>query len=191
MNVHVISDTHFNQFSIIFFGKRPFSNASSMNDTIIKNWNKKVGTEDVVIVVGDLFMGCAKRANEILSKLNGKLILVEGNHDTKKRLNNLCRLRKLPIMRELKLDIDDFKLLFSHKPSKERFDFNIHGHHHRKLRSPKLTQEKYFNAAVEFNNYGPRLLTEVIKYKSSKFTDFELKKINDEVMKYCWKLFED
>lgn len=54
-----------------------------MQKGIIKKWNKQVNENDIVYVLGDFVWNTVKR-NEyasILSKLNGNIILIVGNHD--------------------------------------------------------------------------------------------------------------
>lgn len=86
--IYVCSDTHFNHANILKYEpiSRPFETIEEMNNTIIKNWNAVVTEEDMVYVCGDMFMGPLDKINEILDQLNGKIILVRGNHDTKNRL---------------------------------------------------------------------------------------------------------
>ena len=77
-----IADTHFGDEGIIKFGYRPFSNSTEMDDRLIKNWNEVVTDEDTVWVIGDFCLSNDKKViSDILSKLNGKKILVKGNHD--------------------------------------------------------------------------------------------------------------
>jgi len=54
-----------------------------MNSTIINNYNSTVKPGDFVIHLGDLFCGTynPRDAKNILSKLNGRKILLRGNHD--------------------------------------------------------------------------------------------------------------
>ena len=86
--IYVCSDTHFNHANILKYEptSRPFETVEEMNNTIIKNWNSVVTEEDTVYVCGDMFMGPLDKINKILDQLNGKIILVRGNHDTKNRL---------------------------------------------------------------------------------------------------------
>lgn len=86
--IYVCSDTHFNHANILKYEpvSRPFETIEEMNNTIIKNWNSVVAEEDTVYVCGDMFMGRLDKINEILDQLNGKIVLVRGNHDTKNRL---------------------------------------------------------------------------------------------------------
>lgn len=57
-----------------------------MNEELIKRWNEKVKTSDTVIHCGDFFMGQLTSIDDILSRLNGQIILVRGNHDTPARI---------------------------------------------------------------------------------------------------------
>jgi calcineurin-like phosphoesterase family protein len=52
-----------------------------MNDVLISNWNNTVSPEDTVYVVGDFFMGEKELWPEHRKKLNGKIVLIMGNHD--------------------------------------------------------------------------------------------------------------
>lgn len=55
----------------------------SMNEGLIKNWNSCVEPNDNAYLLGDIMMGSSKCWESTLSKLNGKLHLVCGNHDKK------------------------------------------------------------------------------------------------------------
>ena len=52
-----------------------------MNETLIANWNKAVGTDDIVFHLGDFCLGVSGKWNRLLDKLNGKIYLILGNHD--------------------------------------------------------------------------------------------------------------
>lgn len=80
MNTWITSDLHFWHANIIKFCNRPFATVEEMNEVLISNWNAVVQPEDTVYVVGDFSM--AFRPVELYTKrLNGKKILVAGNHD--------------------------------------------------------------------------------------------------------------
>ncbi|MDE6575622.1 MAG: metallophosphoesterase [Muribaculaceae bacterium] len=83
--VFFTSDTHFNHANIISYCKRPFRDIHEMNETIIANWNNVIGPDDIVFHLGDFCLGGAEEWNRILSRLNGKIYLILGNHD----LNNI------------------------------------------------------------------------------------------------------
>jgi calcineurin-like phosphoesterase family protein len=57
-----------------------------MNDIIIDNWNSIVKPENTVFHLGDFALGWEGNSKkecykELLSQLNGKKILIKGNHD--------------------------------------------------------------------------------------------------------------
>lgn len=49
-----------------------------MNDALVENWNSRVDKGDYVVIVGDFAFS---RHQEWINILNGKKILVRGNHD--------------------------------------------------------------------------------------------------------------
>ena len=77
------SDTHFNHANIIRFCNRPFKDAEQMNEVMIANWNRVIGTDDTVFHLGDFCLGGAVEWTKILDRLNGKIYLILGNHDLK------------------------------------------------------------------------------------------------------------
>ena len=80
---YFISDLHFYHESLLTkMDKRGFSSCEEMNEYIIKQWNAKVGQQDEVVILGDVSMERGKKTGEILARLNGKLSLILGNHDT-------------------------------------------------------------------------------------------------------------
>lgn len=89
MAIYLTSDLHFNHLNILKYETetRPFSTIEEMNETLIKNWNDTVRPEDTVYVLGDFFMGPLDAIPAILNQLNGKIILIRGNHDTQPRLD--------------------------------------------------------------------------------------------------------
>lgn len=52
-----------------------------MNETLIKNWNKVVGKQDIVYVLGDFALCSKDKIIEVAQKLNGRKRLILGNHD--------------------------------------------------------------------------------------------------------------
>jgi calcineurin-like phosphoesterase family protein len=67
-----------------------FKNVNEMNQTIIDNWNDKVGENDIVYHLGDIALYFTKPQRdayqailEVLLQLHGHLILIKGNHDNR------------------------------------------------------------------------------------------------------------
>lgn len=95
-NIFLISDSHFGHTNIIQYCSRPFSSIEEMDETIITNWNKMVGKNDIVFHLGDFALPDRRkyptgndqdnRIRELISQLNGKITIVFGSHD--KQANN-------------------------------------------------------------------------------------------------------
>ncbi len=60
---------------------RGFSSAAEMNEYILERWNAKVRPGDDVVILGDVSLGGAEQTSGLLKELNGRLYLIEGNHD--------------------------------------------------------------------------------------------------------------
>jgi len=81
----LIADTHFGHTNIIKYENRPFADADAMDSQIVKNWNKTVSKNDKIFIAGDVSFHNKEKTAQIIQQLNGKKILVKGNHD--KRIN--------------------------------------------------------------------------------------------------------
>ncbi|MGN1210803.1 MAG: metallophosphoesterase [Candidatus Cryptobacteroides sp.] len=75
------SDLHFGHRNIIRHCNRPFYYVEEMDEFLIDKWNKKVGKNDTVYVLGDLMFRNEKAPEEYLRRLKGKKYLITGNHD--------------------------------------------------------------------------------------------------------------
>ena len=81
MNVFFTSDLHFFHKNIIRFDNRPFTSVEEMNETLIRNWNRKVKKDDLVYILGDISWGNDEETCAIFARLNGRKVLIKGNHD--------------------------------------------------------------------------------------------------------------
>ena len=85
MNRFIVADLHFGHANIIKYESRPFNNVYEMDMEVIELWNGVVKKDDIVYVLGDFTLSRRKEIiTSLLSKLNGRKILVMGNHDTRK-----------------------------------------------------------------------------------------------------------
>lgn len=77
------SDLHFGHRNVIRFCARPFTDEKDMTEKLISNWNKQVGENDIVFVLGDTFwFNDSRSIKKVLDRLNGKTIyMIPGNHD--------------------------------------------------------------------------------------------------------------
>jgi calcineurin-like phosphoesterase family protein len=149
----VISDFHFGHENIINYCGRPFSNVLEMNNRMIESFNTLVDKDDVVINLGDFaFNDDRADCKHTLSELNGRHILVMGNHD-KRHSKSFWEGVGFTDVYEYPIIYDDFYIL-SHAPvwvSEYTPMVNIHGHLHEK----KYANSHYFNVCVEQLDYKP------------------------------------
>lgn len=181
MNTWVVSDTHFNHSAIIGYCNRPFKDANHMNEVMIARWNERVKPGDLIYHLGDV--GLTKNdggLDKIIARLNGKKILILGNHD--KSAQRMMDFGFDFACESLAIQHFNHNLLLTHKPMKFKpyqkglyIDYVLHGHIHnstpesRKEHTGKgeLVEIPSFNInlSVEMINYEPQSLSSVIKKK--------------------------
>lgn len=154
-----ISDTHFSHEKCWSTFKnvdgtplRPFSSTEEMDETMVENWNKVVKPNDRVYHLGDVVI--KRSALSILSRLNGKKILIRGNHDIFKlkdyseHFEDIHGVFVLPDMMLSHIPI--------HHESVQRFKVNVHGHlHANRVMIDGNIDPRYFSVCVEQINYTP------------------------------------
>ncbi len=152
------SDLHFGHDNIIRYSNRPFANASEMDEALISNWNKTVSVDDEVIIIGDVFFCDLPKAHRILDEINGKLVLLSGNHDNLIQIHPSL-FRRFKILPELYFErYDDRHVQMCHYPmlswnSSFHGSFMLHGHIHGS--SPTDGENRRYDVGVDANNYCP------------------------------------
>lgn len=153
---YISSDLHFWHKNILKYcpeSRGQFSNADEMNAKIIDNFNSKIDDEDTLFIVGDIGFGKPSVIMECLKALNGKKIIVWGNHDFR-----LMKSHEFHSQRNLAgvihdgmawwghhmLDDVKYPLHIQHFPCLDWIDMNhggimLHGHRH----SPKGKTDTY------------------------------------------------
>lgn len=63
--------------------------SSIMNVSMVSQWNTEVSPEDTTYILGDVSFGSPTKTAELLSFLNGKKVLIRGNHDSDKMVHHL------------------------------------------------------------------------------------------------------
>ena len=85
MRKFTISDLHFGHKNILTYEKIRKDlfgdSVEKMNEYLIEKWNKTVDPEDHVYYVGDFSFSNNSLTKELISKLNGHIHLIMGNHD--------------------------------------------------------------------------------------------------------------
>jgi calcineurin-like phosphoesterase family protein len=79
--IYFTSDLHFNHIAVIRYCNRPFASVEEMNTALINNWNSLIRDNDTVYILGDLTLSPYREFEAIGKSLNGKKILIKGNHD--------------------------------------------------------------------------------------------------------------
>ena len=84
-NEFITSDLHFGHKNILKFcpKTRPFHSVDEMDEFMIKEWNRIVPGDGTVYILGDVSYREPIHTAKIFGRLNGKKILIRGNHDDK------------------------------------------------------------------------------------------------------------
>ena len=109
------SDTHFGHTNIIKYCNRPFGSVEEHDETLIKNWNEKVGPDDIIFHLGDFAFGSEKQWMNYLDRLNGKKYLVIGNHDWRKLTPGVCQ-RFVEVSQQMNINIEGIHIWLNHFP---------------------------------------------------------------------------
>lgn len=166
--IFLISDTHFGHEGVCRFLRangeklRPWDNPQEMDEFMIEQWNSRVSDIDIVYHLGDVVIN--RRALQTLERLNGRKVLIKGNHDIFKlheyskyfddirayhRLND-CFLSHIPM----------------HPSQLYRWRINIHGHLHSNFVELENGNQdpRYISVCVEHTNYAPLCFDEFEEY---------------------------
>lgn len=181
INYWYISDCHFNHKNIIKYSKRlQFCNNEErdiilngtpseqkslvisdnsiqlMNETLISNWNERVKSNDIVYNLGDFVFG-NNTFDSIFSRLNGKMVFIEGNHD-RESIKNKHRFHEYHKFLEVKINGQDMTLChyalrtwngMHHKA------WNLFGHSHHSLPEEKNSLSVDVGVDGKDYNYSP------------------------------------
>jgi calcineurin-like phosphoesterase family protein len=175
-NTWIISDTHWMHEKIIGYCNRPFKNAGEMDEVMIKRWNERVKPGDLVYHLGDVGLTKEDKLKPIIARLNGKKILILGNHDkSAERMMDFgfdfaCDSMVIRCMNHV--------LFLNHKPLQFKppfigIDLVLHGHIHNSTPESRLEHVSKgelvnipsfnVNLSVEVINYEPVSLPWVVK----------------------------
>lgn len=80
-NIYFMADTHFGHKNIIEYENRPFKTVEEMDNVLINNWNKVVKSNNKIFFLGDFSFYNKEKTIQICNKLNGRKIMIKGNHD--------------------------------------------------------------------------------------------------------------
>lgn len=181
---YFISDLHLGHKNCLKFDNRPFNTIEEQDDFIIKNWNKTITNLDDVYILGDISWYDANKTIDIFSRLNGRLHLIKGNHDSKLLKNKSVRELFVEICdyRELYINNHKTAIVLSHYPincykNHNHGWYHLYGHVHNskewelvmemgnkvKTLFPEASYNMYnVGCMMNYIGYIPRTLDEII-----------------------------
>jgi calcineurin-like phosphoesterase family protein len=153
------ADLHLNHTNIIKHCSRPFKDVDSMNEHLIKCWNDTVPPGGLTYVLGDFAWGKGKGfgtngLKEIIDRLNGQIILIEGSHD--KPTIKLQHPKVVKIVPLLKIKVGKQDIVMCHYAMRtwQRSHYgawHLYGHSHGRLPSFGLS----LDVGVDTSNFYP------------------------------------
>ena len=151
--IYVSSDHHFAHGNIIRYTKRPFQSLYYMNTELIRRWNEVIQPEDTVIHLGDFCFNKKEHKHDYWEKqLNGKIIFIQGNHDSH---------TDAPIQ-SLVFKYGGIDWWCSHYPER-RYKYNLHGHEHGKnYKIKKIGTDTLVDCSVDNWDYTPISMEKIL-----------------------------
>ena len=160
------SDSHLGHFNICKYCHRPFESRSQMDNYLITAWNAVVPEDGIVVHCGDFMLphnSDIKEYMKYMSKLNGRILLLRGNHD---RAELGWENEKLiSVQDKAMIEVDSIKIYAEHYPCAAfNGDYHVYGHVHTlsdgicygmDADAMKAMKRTTYDVGVDQNNYTP------------------------------------
>jgi calcineurin-like phosphoesterase family protein len=166
--VRFIADPHLGHLNMA--KRRGFNSFEEHDEYFIKQWNSVVGKRDLTYILGDITMESSKYYH-LLDRLNGRKIVVGGNHDKPGHTKELLKYV------ESIVGMIQYKGIFlTHCPvhpreMEYRIKHNIHGHIHENRIEYRIrlfginlfsrVDRRYHCVSCEHVDYTPKTLKEL------------------------------
>ena len=171
------ADLHLGHVNVIRYCNRPFHSILEHDQTLINNWNKKVGKNDLVYVVGDFTMITNnQRIIDYAKQLNGQKILIKGNHDKNNYPSGIFN----EITWYKEIHDRDYKIILFHYPLEswqgsmgkdlrdgsisKKPSIHLHGHCHGAI----ANKPNRYDIGIDSWNYQPVTLAEIINFERTR-----------------------
>lgn len=190
--IWLTSDTHFGHPKSFLYEPRGYSSIEEHDEDIIRIWNETVSPEDTVYHLGDVMLGENSHGLECLSRLNGNIKIVQGNHDTAVRLALYDSLPNVEVVgwatmikyKKYNIYLSHYPTIVSNKDNEKPLKAKIlgaYGHTHSKEQF--CTNIPFsFNVCLDANNNHLILLDDIIeKIKENQFFWTNPVKIDDNM----------
>lgn len=176
MNMFFTSDLHFGHKNIIRFDNRPFTSVEEMDEVLIHNWNKKVKKNDLVYILGDISWHKDEKTCEIFERLNGRKILIKGNHDRvhgkiKNYFEEITDYKEITLPGNKHITLCHYPIVFFNRHHYGAFMFygHVHNSHEWQMtENYKFELEELdircnmFNVGTMVHNYEPVTFEEIV-----------------------------
>ena len=153
-----------------------------MDQTLIANWNSVVPEDGIVVHCGDFMLPHDNDIREYMrymSKLNGRILLLRGNHD---RIDLQLENEKLiSVQDKAMIEVEGIKIYAEHYPCAAfNGDYHVYGHVHTlsdgkcyglDAEAMAAMKRTTYDVGVDQNNYTPVSfwkLCDVIREQMSK-----------------------
>ena len=159
----VTSDFHFRDW------KGGFLPESTEEEEVqhIELWNSVVGKDDLVLYIGDFCDGGVGDLEELSKKLNGRKVLIKGNHDELGDEWYRCAFED--VASELRINELNLRVIHVKEDAKnlQAGERIIYGHEHRLMSEPPPTTCDSICVCAKWHGWKPITLAEAIRQMDS------------------------
>ena len=168
--LYFTSDWHFNHDKEFIWRARGYDSVEDMNKRQIEKYKEIITDDDVVIVLGDCFMGKDREsALAMMQELPGSKHLIYGNHDTDSKIEEYQKLRIFKSVQcSYRFKYRKKEIIVSHYPTivtngeDQKPVFNLCGHTH--TTDPfELFEYHCYNVGVDAHNGYPICIDDILE----------------------------
>lgn len=193
-NTWVTSDLHIGHDKSFLYGPRGFESIIEHDRVLVHNWNELVNPDDIVYVLGDVILKHNLEDIDFsyglsaLQKLNGRLVIIRGNHDSVNKIEKYKGCSNVVSAGDAALylnypEVGSYHFYLSHYPTLvfhkklktlKTTLINLYGHIHQKERFYQGYPYMYC-VCLDAHDMRPVLLDSIIeeiKVKRSDYCDF-------------------
>lgn len=187
--IYFTSDFHFLHDRPFIYEPRGFKSVGEMDEMLLAKYNAIVRPEDDVYILGDVMLGGADRMADGIAycnRLQGRIHLVRGNHDTNKRWAAYlteCKWNLVELGDAIYFNYGKYHFYLSHyptitsnndydKPLKQRL-LNICGHSHTQDKWCDYDKGYIYHCELDAHNCYPVSIDTILqdfkdKYENNK-----------------------
>lgn len=165
MTIWFTADHHFGHRNIIRFCNRSWANINDHDAALMENWNACVQPKDTVYHLGDFALCAQGYTKGILQRLNGRKVLIRGNHD--KPIKGHLESYFEAIYDYKKILHEKQHIVLFHYPiaswhMKHYGAWHLHGHSHGNY--PSLNPKLMVDVGVDVWDYKPVSFEQLRRY---------------------------